>query len=226
MMVATELIAVLADIHGNLDALEAVLEDAGRAGARTFIDLGDCVAGPLDPRRTAERLMALGATTILGNHDRDVLSADPGPSAAFARERLDPEQLAWLAALPPTANLDGGLLACHGSPLDDTCYLLETVTEAGEHPRDPAEVRLLLGDVGAELVLCGHTHLLRLLPLADGPTVVNPGSVGLPAYDHDIPFAHVMESGSPQARYALLKRGGGREDWAVALETGLTGRSP
>ena len=87
----------------------------------------------------------------------------------------------------------------------------------------------------------------RLLPLDGGPTVVNPGSVGLPAYDHDVPFAHVMQSGSPHARYALLERrdgswqvqlravaydwakaaalarAHGREDWALALLTGLAG---
>ena len=239
-------IAVFADVHGNLGALDAVLEDAAAAGAVQFIDLGDCVAGPLDPRGTAERLMALGAITVLGNHDREVLSDEPGPSAAFARGELDRDQLAWLDALPPTAEPVGGVLACHGSPTDDTCYLLETVGASGTRPRDPAGVRALLGGVATEVVLCGHTHLARVLPLAGGPLVVNPGSVGLPAYDHSLPFAHVMESGSPHARYALLSRSGGkwqvqlravpypwdraaalarahgREDWAVALETGLT----
>ncbi|MGH2896718.1 MAG: metallophosphoesterase family protein, partial [Solirubrobacteraceae bacterium] len=92
---------------------------------------------------------------------------------------------------------------------------------------------------------CGHTHLPRLLPLADGTIVVNPGSVGLPAYADDTPWPHLMESGSPHARYALLRRrvagwevelraisypwdqaaatalARGREDWAVALQTGL-----
>ena len=84
-----------------------------------------------------------------------------------------------------------------------------------------------------------------MLPLADGATVINPGSVGLPAYDHDAPVPHVMESGSPLARYALLPRTvagwapelraipypwataaaaareRNREDWAVPLETGI-----
>lgn len=246
-MPTTNVIAVFADVHGNLDALDAVIEDATRAGAQAFVDLGDCVAGPLDPHGTAKRLMALGAITILGNHDRAVLGADPAASAAFARGQLDPDQLGWLAALPPTAELDGGVLACHGSPSDDECYLLEVVTADGAQPRDPAEVGELLADVEAELVLCGHTHVPRLLPLDGGPTVVNPGSVGLPAYDHDVPFPHVMQSGSPHARYALLERrdgswqvqlravaydwakaaalarAHGREDWALALLTGLAG---
>ena len=137
-MPATNIIAVFADVHGNLDALDAVIEDANRAGAQAFVDLGDCVAGPLDPHGTAKRLMALGAITILGNHDRAVLGADPAASAAFARAQLDPDQLGWLAALPPTAELDGGVLACHGSPSDDECYLLEVVTADGARPRDPS----------------------------------------------------------------------------------------
>ena len=70
-------LAVLADVHGNRWALEAVLEDADRAGAQRFIDLGDCVAGPLDPCGTARRLMALDAVTVLGNHDRALLEGEP-----------------------------------------------------------------------------------------------------------------------------------------------------
>src|ERR1035441_8755 len=70
-------LAVLADVHGTRWALEAVLEDADRAGAQRFIDLGDCVAGPLDPCGTARRLMALDAVTVLGNHDRALLEGEP-----------------------------------------------------------------------------------------------------------------------------------------------------
>jgi len=238
-------LAVLADVHGNRWALEAVLEDADRAGVQRFIDLGDCVAGPLDPSGTARRLMALDAVTVLGNHDRAVLEGDPSPSAAFARAQLDGVQLDWLAALPKTAQLDGDVLACHGSPADDTFYLLEEVVPEGVRRRDPANVRALLENIPAHLVLCGHTHLARMLPVAPDKLVVNPGSVGCPAYDHDVPHPHVMESGSPHARYGLLHprrgvwevelrtvgyrwheaaataRAHGREDWAVALETGL-----
>jgi diadenosine tetraphosphatase ApaH/serine/threonine PP2A family protein phosphatase len=140
-----------------------------------------------------------------------------------------------------------GVLACHGSPTDDLCYLLEQVRADGHVVRRaPSAVRDLLGDERAAVVLCGHTHLPRVLPLADGTTVINPGSVGLPAYDHDFPVPHVMESGSPLARYALLHRSTagwapelraipypyaaaaaaarerGREDWAIPLETGVT----
>jgi predicted phosphodiesterase len=242
-MTGTAPIAVLADIHGNRWALDAVLADARRAGARRFVDLGDCVAGPLDPRGTAERLMVLGALTVRGNHDRAMLEGDDGASNRFARDKLDGVHLDWLGSLPATANLDGVLL-CHGTPSDDTTYLLEEIVGGTSRPRGPKAVRALLGDVAAPLVLCAHTHLSRVLPLPDGTVVANPGSVGLPAYDDDAP-PHVMESGSPHARYALLHQSGerwqveprtiaydwtaaaavarahDREDWAVAIETGL-----
>jgi predicted phosphodiesterase len=240
------LIAVLADVHGNRWALDAVLDDARQAGAQSFVDLGDCVAGPLDPLGTARRLMALGAITVRGNNDRAVLEGDQAPSAMFARQQLDDAALDWLARLPAIAPVDDNeILACHGSPDDDTCYLLEKVTPEGVRPRGRSEVVRLLGATTARVVLCGHTHLARLLPLRDGRMVVNPGSVGLPAYDDDQPYPHAMQSGSPHARYALLRRADhswdvelraipyqwheaaaaarahGREDWAVSLETGL-----
>lgn len=249
------MLAVIADVHGNSWALDAVVADARAAGAARFLDLGDCVSGPLDPRGTAERLIALGALTIRGNHDR-LLAAGRrdgtalGASDAFAREQLTDAQLDWLAALPaqlPPGDALDGLLLCHGAPGDDEGYLLEEVTPAGLRNRSPAAVRELLGAaVSAPLVLCGHTHLQRLLPLPGGTVVVNPGSVGLPAYDSTAPHPHVAESGSPHARYALLHarpqggwtaelrcvgypwdeaaaaaRSNGREDWAVALATGL-----
>jgi diadenosine tetraphosphatase ApaH/serine/threonine PP2A family protein phosphatase len=98
------------------------------------------------------------------------------------------------------------------------------------------------------LILCGHTHMPRCERLADGRMVVNPGSVGLQAFDDTHPHPHIIETGSPHARYALLTRqaGGwgvklrrvayeheaaaaqaernGRPDWADALRTGRVGR--
>ncbi|CAH2407389.1 hypothetical protein MES5069_60041 [Mesorhizobium escarrei] len=66
-------IAVLADIHGNVLALDAVLDDLRqRGGADLVVNLGDCVSGPLWPRETMERLEALALPTVRGNHDRRV----------------------------------------------------------------------------------------------------------------------------------------------------------
>ncbi len=71
--------------------------------------------------------------------------------------------------------------------------------------------------MGAPVVLCGHTHLPRSVRSARGQLVVNPGSVGLPAFEDDEPFSHCVETGSPDARYAILERGA--HGWSAQLIT-------
>jgi predicted phosphodiesterase len=69
---------------------------------------------------------------------------------------------------------------------------------------DPTTIRKRLGDVQAGVVLCGHSHQQHLIQLADGPTILNPGSVGCPSYDEPENDPNVSEVGSPHARYAVL----------------------
>jgi diadenosine tetraphosphatase ApaH/serine/threonine PP2A family protein phosphatase len=69
--------------------------------------------------------------------------------------------------------------------------------------------------ISASLLLCGHSHLPRVVALPDGRLIVNPGSVGLPAYDDDHPYPHRVENGSPHARYAICERGG--DGWRIDL---------
>jgi diadenosine tetraphosphatase ApaH/serine/threonine PP2A family protein phosphatase len=234
-------LAVLADIHGNSWALDAVLADARHHGATRFVNLGDCAFGPLDPAGTMSRLRELDATTIRGNEDE---VAGDHPTVRYVRDQVGADDLEWLSSLPATATLDGEILLCHGTPSSNTTYLLETVGEHGARERPVVEVSEMLDGVAASLVLCGHSHVPRLVELPGGRRVCNPGSVGLPAYDDDVPYPHVMSSGSPHARYVLLHRDGDRrrveqrvlpydwsraaraarerdrEDWARALETG------
>ncbi|WP_075219630.1 metallophosphoesterase family protein [Acuticoccus yangtzensis] len=212
-------VAVLADVHGNLIALDAVLADIAAAAPDLVVNLGDLVSGPYDPAGAADVQMALAAATLAGNHERQVLAGGQGASDVVARAALTPAHLAWMAALPATLVLDGGaIFACHGSPTGgDTTYLLEDVSAGRTRlaGRDAIRGRLKgIGDAG--LVLCGHTHVARAV-MVDGVLVVNPGSVGMPGYADDEPAPHVMEAGSPDARYALLERRGGR--WRVELRT-------
>src|ERR1700679_1249345 len=96
-------IAAVSDIHGNLFALDAVLADIERRGVDLIVNLGDILSGPLQPRETAERLMALELPTIRGNHERQVLSLDPGrmgPSDRHAFDSLGESHRAWMAQLP------------------------------------------------------------------------------------------------------------------------------
>jgi len=156
---------------------------------------------------------------IAGNCDRQLLGCDAedlGPSDRFALERLSVEQRQWLAGLPPNAVVCEEVRLVHGTPSDDTAYLLETVEDGHARLARPGEIVQRLGGVAGTLVLCGHSHIARVVRTA-GVLIVNPGSVGLPAYDHDVPQVHVMESGSPDARYALLERTSRR--WSAALVT-------
>ncbi len=128
---------------------------------------------------------------------------------------LSPAHLRWMASLPMTLSPAPGVLAFHGTPTDDLQYLLHTVTADGAREATLDEVRERVGDVsGYTLLLCGHTHLAGSLRLPGGPLIVNPGSVGWPAYTDDEPFPHEMAAGDPRARYALVDDASGQ--WEVS----------
>ncbi len=241
--------AVVSDIHGNLPALQAVVADAGAVDG--WINLGDILSGPLWPTETADYLMQRSWLTMAGNHERQVLTQPLARMSATDRhtaERLRPEHRAWLAGLPAQLRPAPGLLCVHGTPASDVVYLLHTVTPAGLRDATADEATQRLGGVQAELLLCGHSHLPRDLWLG-AVRVLNPGSVGLPAYDDNHPHFHVVETGSAHARYAVIERSdagwqvqlrqvdydwqaaaaqaeaNGRGDWADALATGRVGRT-
>lgn len=203
-------IALVADIHGNLAALEAVADDIRARGVDRVVNLGDHVSGPLLPLETARFLMAAGWPSIAGNHDRQVVSlrdGPGGPSDAYARSRLTAAELDWLRSLPPSLRLDEGLFACHGTPRSDDEYFLESIVGTTVRAATPSEIAERLGTEGAAVIACAHTHIPRVLRSDNGRLLVNPGSVGLPAYDADEPVPHVVETGCVDARYAIVERG-------------------
>ena len=112
-------VAVISDIHGNLRALEAVLADIAMQGVDLTVNLGDIVAGPLQPRETLERVMALGQPTIRGNHERTLFVDKQDLVDRFAVNQLTDEQQAWIKALPKTLVIDD-IYMCHGTPKSDT----------------------------------------------------------------------------------------------------------
>jgi len=242
-------IAVLSDIHGNRWAFEAVLEDLERRGIKTVLHLGDVFFGPLDPGGTAALLRQVGGTdwpTVRGNQDRALgESAAGNATLAFTLGELEEEDRRWAVELPGTA-VEGDLFLCHGTPEEDDQYLVEQVNPGGVGLRPEAALAEALGGIDQPLVLCGHSHVPRLAS-AGSKRVLNPGSVGLPAYTAEAPHPHAMAAGSPEARYALLhppeKANGGwrvehvavpydhqaavaaarrhdRPDWAAWLATG------
>ena len=121
-------LAVISDIHGNLLALDAVLADIARRGADATINLGDVVTSPLWPRETFERWASLAMPTVRGNHDRWIVEktdAELSFAGRIARAALTEDQRATLHALPATIRLADDILAVHGTPTDDSTYLLE-----------------------------------------------------------------------------------------------------
>jgi putative phosphoesterase len=200
-------LAVIADIHGNIAALDAVLADIATRDVDQIVNLGDIVSGPLFPSEVADRLMPLDIVTIRGNHERYVLTLPDeklGATDTFTRARLRPDQIAWLQSLPQTHWLTDDILLVHGTENSDVEYFLETVDEAGLRQATPEEIATRAGKTQARLILCAHTHLQRMARVEGGSLIVNPGSVGLPAYDDHAPFPHASESGTPHARYALI----------------------
>jgi predicted phosphodiesterase len=207
-------LAAISDVHGNLTALDAVMADIRTQDVDVVVNLGDLLSGAVEPRETADRLMDLRLLTVRGNHERQLLTLSPdrmGLSDRHAHEAITARHREWLAGLPLMLEVADGVLAFHGSPTDDLTYLLETVEVSGARPATPDEVTERLGPFAdTPLLLCGHTHLQRSMRLPTGALVLNPGSVGWPAYDDDHPHPHVMEAGTPHARYAVAERTDGR----------------
>ena len=242
-------IAVVADIHGNVRALRAVMDDLREVAPDRVINLGDCVSGPLESAETADLLISLAWTTVRGNHDRQLLDRPVdrmGPSDQAAFAELKNHHKGWLSSLEESVEFEG-LLFCHGTPDNDHVYLCETVEPDGRaRLATRAEIVRRLAGVQVPIVLCGHSHMVRCIGLDHDRLVVNPGSVGLPAYTDGEPIAHSMQMGAPHARYAMIERkkatdpwritfrvvaydwegaaarakSKGREDWAHALRTG------
>ena len=212
-------LAVISDIHGNLLALQAVLADIARQGVDQTVNLGDILSGPLQPAETADLLMAQGFPTIRGNHERQLLDvlAQPGPVDAatadgYTASEMLPAHASWLQALPVAIALNSAVRLCHGTPGSDLQYWLETVVPGFAQGQGPGvraatleEVAERLGSATHPVMLCGHSHVPRLLQCG-AVLIVNPGSVGLPAYADEQPHPHVIENGAPHARYALLEK--------------------
>jgi putative phosphoesterase len=191
-------VAALYDIHGNLPALEAVLEAIATVDVDLILVGGDIVSGPM-PRETLDRLMALQRPIrcIRGNADREVVDACDGKDLAhmpapvqeitfWVARQLDRVHRDFLAALPATITLNvhslGPALFCHAVPENDTTVFTRVT------PED--RVQALLKNVAQSLIVCGHTHM-PFDRQVGSKRVVNAGSVGMPY-------------GPPGAYWALL----------------------
>jgi predicted phosphodiesterase len=199
------MLACLYDVHGNLPALEAVLEDAGGQGATRYVLGGDYALFGGWPAETVARLRELENTLwIRGNGERWTHEADAAPdnpvvrgAIAFARSALGDDLVARMGDIAMLGE-DRDTLVCHGSPPSDVRSFLP-------EPGDDEEQ--LLAGVHHRRVLFGHTHLpFRRVSAVRGIELVNPGSVGMP-FD-----------GDTRAAYALVHRDHAVEHRRVAYD--------
>jgi putative phosphoesterase len=184
-------LAVLYDVHGNLPALEVVLEDARAAGADGFVLGGDYALFGAWPAETVERLRQLDGRWIRGNTDRWLTDDSDAPASPLVerslrhcRDALGEATCRQLAAEPATALL-GDTLVCHASPRSDIASFTPEPSETDDE---------LLDDGDPAVIVFGHTHL-QFRRQAGGRTLVNPGSVGMP-FDGDQRAAYALWNGS------------------------------
>ncbi len=210
-------LAVLADIHGNLAALEAVLSDIQGRGVDGYIIAGDHVNGGPRPVEVMRRLRALNAWMILGNTDNYLLDLHTGiaPDAwqtskqwavtRWSFHHIDKETLDFIASLPEQCTVDladvAPIRVVHGSMNstsehlipDDDMATMQVFQRAGVSTRSHAMISLsrAIVDVAEPVLVCGHSHIPWVHD-ANGRLALNPGSVGFSL------------NGDPRAQYALL----------------------
>ena len=178
------MLAVMADIHGNLSGLEAILADIEQTGADQLVCLGDVSSGGPQPRETLRRVQSLGCPVVMGNADWELLDTPTlkalkalditfFDTAAWCAEQLTEEDKAFIQTFQKTVRLelDGLPILCfHGSPNSYADKIVATT---------PDETLAEFFQDRAPLMFGGHTHT-QLLKRYQDLIFVNPGSVGLP----------------------------------------------
>ncbi len=199
-------IAILSDIHGNTWALNEVLQDIKSKKIETIINLGDSLNGPLDPKGTFNLLIENNVLSICGNGDRLILeslsSTSQSKTFEYVITQVDNDIIDWLKKLPFEI-VNNGIYCCHASPDSDTSYLLENLKSDHVEIKEFSEIDRILKNIKQEIIVCGHSHVSRIVKTAN-KLILNVGSVGLPAYDDELPIPHKMENFNPYASYSIL----------------------
>ena len=194
-------LAVLADIHGNLPALEAVITDLDRCGVDDVIVNGDMINGAPFPLEVLDVIYERGWRAVLGNHEEYMLSCNDPNCKDYPRDLwqnfywthdlLRPQDFTFLRSLPTTIELDN-MLFMHGAPYRLNYSVL---------PSTPDEVlEKLYGKVVQRYIVTAHTHIPLVCGWRD-KIILNPGSVGM-SFD-----------GNPMPSYAILT--GHRDEWLI-----------
>jgi putative phosphoesterase len=203
-------IAIISDVHGNSWALKAVLVDIYKRNITEIYDLGDSLYGPLDPQGTFELFIKNGIQSISGNEDRIILEnlnkKTSNRTLEITINAINQDAIEWLKILPKTRRIDNRIFLCHGTPTNDSEYLIEQVNKDFVGIRESIVLEEMLARINEQIIICGHSHCPRIVE-TEGKLLVNPGSVGCPAYDDDIPIPHKIENHSSMARYCTIEMG-------------------
>ncbi len=199
--------ALIADTHGNLVAVEAVLADIERAQIDTIVCLGDVVASGPKPREVLHLMREYATVVVSGNTDAFMLDLRPTPDADETTRRweiidrwcaaqLTPDDLDYIRTFQPTVELtlEGGarLVCFHGSPRSYHDRIIATTTDADLDP--------MFDGIDATVLAGGHTHK-QLFRRYRGSILLNPGSVGM-AYELTSQGGGINP---PWAEYAIVE---------------------
>lgn len=217
-------IGLITDIHGNLEALQAVLQDIDRAGVDRLVCLGDVVGYGADPLAVVEvvaRRAADGMVVLKGNHDAAIAEGTRGMShnAAIALSwtaaRLGPAEQAFLAALPMTAE-EGEILFVHASAARPEAWL---------YVRDVADAAESFAATEARVIFSGHTHVPALFHTLDGALSTGEMLSFRPIPDRPVPLSAIRRyhavigavgqprDGDPRACWGLYDTEAGEITW-------------
>jgi predicted phosphodiesterase len=196
----------------------AVLEDTRRRAVTRIVNLGDSLSGPLLPLETARFLMQQDWVQLAGNHERQLLEfADKGGgvSDAYAHAQLTPDVFDWMRSLVHACALDDEVFLCHGTPRSDVEGFLDSLEGDHTRPATPEEIAARCSMSHPRVIACGHTHIPRVVQSAGEQLLVNPGSVGLQAYedtwsDGSGSHPYFVENRDAYARYATIEQRGGQ----------------
>lgn len=201
---ASEPMGFISDVHGNLPALEAVLQELAQHQARDIFVAGDILLGGADPLAVWRKLQSVGARCVCGPSDLALARVDPAslrPSDDAERDKVQAftatqralgelvkKQLAQLPRQLRIPMIDGGeLLLIHGSPKD--------AFEPMGHELDDEELRAMIEDDPADVIVCGGTHVAFARRIGD-VQVINVGSVGAAPEGRFAHYAVVFPSAS------------------------------
>jgi len=205
-------LAIIADVHSNLEALESVLGALKAEGVKDVLNLGDLVGYGASPNEVLALLEEASVLSLAGNHDLALLFPERAEyfniiayqALRWCREILQPAHLEFLRGLPLTREMPGRFLACHGTPTSAETYI-------AYHFQGKRVLSELSRHGGPQVCFFGHTHRRALwyrdirgkvarLEISrpqvflepEGHYLINPGSVGQP------------RDGNPEAAYAVF----------------------